>query len=166
MTEPRTEPATRAIDRDRARAFLDERHIAVVGASPEKGNFGAAIARALRDHGTRVVTVHPAARPVDGIEAYDAVGSLPGDIDAVLVVVPEGAAAGVVREAAAKGIAGVWLFKGLGGPGSASAEAVAAAEEAGLEVVAGACPLMFLEPVGWFHRIHRSVRCRRGAITR
>jgi hypothetical protein len=24
--------------------------------------------------------------------------------------------------------------------------------------VVEACPLMFLEPVGWFHRVHRSLR--------
>jgi hypothetical protein len=39
-----------------------------------------------------------------------------------------------------------------------SEEALAVAHEHGLEVVAGACPLMFLEPVGWIHRVHRAAR--------
>lgn len=34
----------------------------------------------------------------------------------------------------------------------------------GYDVVAGACPLMFLEPVGWFHRVHRAVRRANGAL--
>jgi hypothetical protein len=29
-------------------------------------------------------------------------------------------------------------------------------------VVEGACPLMFLEPVGWFHRAHRGIRRIKG----
>jgi hypothetical protein len=36
--------------------------------------------------------------------------------------------------------------------------------EQGIEVIAGACPLTFLEPVGWFHRVHRAVRRRKGAL--
>ena len=36
--------------------------------------------------------------------------------------------------------------------------------EAGVDVVPGACPLMFLEPVGWFHRVHRAARRGRHAL--
>ena len=35
---------------------------------------------------------------------------------------------------------------------------MALCHEAGVDVVEGACPMMFLEPVGWFHRLHRSMR--------
>ena len=56
------------------------------------------------------------------------------------------------------GIDHIWLFKGLGGPGALSDDALAVCEDRGLDVVAGACPLMFLEPVGGFHRLHRAAR--------
>ena len=58
----------------------------------------------------------------------------------------------------------MWLFKGIGGPGALSDEVVRLCEDNGIDVVAGACPLMFLEPVGWFHRLHRSARRHNGSL--
>lgn len=46
-----------------------------------------------------------------------------------------------------------------------SPEAVALCREHGIEVVDGACPLMFSEPVGWFHRVHRVGRRLTGHVT-
>jgi predicted CoA-binding protein len=82
----------------------------------------------------------------------------------VIVMVGQDRAAGVVRQAVTRGVGHVWLFKGLGGDGAVSDEALALCEQHGIEVVAGACPLMFLEPVGWFHRIHRSARRHNGSL--
>ena len=64
----------------------------------------------------------------------------------------------------AQGVESVWLFKGIGGSGAVTDEAMALCAENGLTVVAGACPLMFLEPVGWFHRLHRGVRRLNGSL--
>ena len=58
----------------------------------------------------------------------------------------------------------MWLFRGVGGQGSVSAEALGVCREHGITVIAGACPLMFLEPTGVVHRVHRAARRRRGAI--
>jgi acyl-CoA synthetase (NDP forming) len=152
------------VDAAAARRFLEGRRIAVVGASDEKGNFGATIAKALRDHGTDVVLVHPSARPVDAMASYVDISAVPGDLDGAILVVPPSASLGVVEACVAKGVPAVWFFRGLGAPGSRSPEALAAAEAAGLEVIAGACPLMFLEPVTWFHRVHRRARRARHAV--
>ena len=51
----------------------------------------------------------------------------------------------------------VWLFKGAG-PGAVSEEALQLCLDHGMSVVAGACPLMFLEPVRGVHKLHRSLR--------
>ena len=32
--------------------------------------------------------------------------------------------------------------------------------DAGVQVIDGACPLMFAEPVGWIHRLHRAQHAR------
>jgi predicted CoA-binding protein len=153
-----------AVDEGAARRFLDARHIAVVGASPAPGNFGAVIARALRDQGRDVVVVHPAAEALDAFPVHRDIRDVPGELDGVIVVVPAAASADVVRGCAARGVRRVWLFRGIGSSGAVSDEAVAAAEEAGMEVVPGACPLMFLEPVSWFHRVHRRARRLRGGL--
>lgn len=146
------------IDERKAREFLDLGRLAVVGASDDGRQFGNVIVRALQDHGGDVVAVHPTATTVAGSEAYPDLASVPGRVDGAIVMVPPREAVGVVRECARSGIGHVWLFKGLGGPGALSDEAVAECERNGIEVVAGACPLMFLEPVGFVHRIHRAAR--------
>jgi uncharacterized protein len=145
------------IERAAVERFLEERHIAVVGASDDDRNFGKTIVRELRKRDYDVVAVNRNATSVDGTPCYPDVAALPDDIDGVIVMVGRDKAAGVVRECAARGVKRVWLFKGLGSPGSVSDDAVQACDTYGIDVVAGACPLMFLEPVGWFHRVHRAL---------
>ena len=154
------------VDEQLARRFLERGRIAVVGASPSKGNFGAALARAMREHGLDVVVVNPAGQDVDAMPGYGDVGEIPGELDGAVLVVPATAALDAVRRCAEVGVRRVWFFQGLGGQGAVSEDAVAEAQRRGMDVIAGACPLMFLEPVGWFHRLHRSARRRRGALVR
>jgi predicted CoA-binding protein len=138
--------------------FLACGRIAVVGASDEKSNFGNTVYRALRDHGYEVVAVNPHAEQVAGDPCYADLGRVPGTPDGVVVMVGQASAAEVVRACAEHSIRRVWLFKGLGGPGAVSDDALRLCRDHGIDVVAGACPLMFLEPVGWFHRLHRGAR--------
>ena len=53
-----------------------------------------------------------------------------------------------------RGIPRVWLHKGAG-PSSVTDEAVALCREHGIEVVDGACPMMFMDDAAWLHRVHR-----------
>jgi predicted CoA-binding protein len=151
------------IDPGQAEAFLALPRLAVVGASDDPRNFGRTIYGELKGRGRHVVAVHPTAATVDGDPAYPDLASVPGDLDGVIVMVGRADAAGVVRAAIARGVPRVWLFKGIGA-GALSAEAERLCEEAGVEVVAGACPLMFLEPTGWAHRFHRGIRRARRAV--
>lgn len=96
---------------------------------------------------------------------YPGLLDVPGQVDGAIVMVSAPTSVEVVRQVAARGIPRVWLSRGVGAAGAASPEAVAVAEELGLEVVPGACSLMFLEPVGLVHRFHRRVRCARGHLT-
>lgn len=148
-----------------ARAFLDSGRLAVIGASDEPSNFGRSVLGELRSHGIAAVAVHPSATTVDGEPAYPAVAAVPGQLDGAIVMVPAEAAVDVVRDCIAAGIPRIWLFKGAG-TGALSDEAVRLCEDAGVEVVPGACPLMFLEPVGLVHRIHRGMRRTVGSLTR
>lgn len=140
-------------------AFLAGHRIAVVGVSRDPKHFANAVYRELRDHGYEVIGVNPHADTVEGDACVRSVAELP-DVDGVLVMVPAPAAAEVVEACADRGLPRVWLHKG-GGPGAVSEDAVRVARERGLEVVDGACPLMFLEPTGWIHRLHRAISGRR-----
>ena len=73
-------------------------------------------------------------------------------------------ATAVVQQCIECGVPRVWLFQGIGGAGAVSDDAVALCRTHGVEVVAGACPLMFLEPVGAAHRFHRFMRRLNGGV--
>ena len=146
------------IDERMSKEFLALGRLAVVGASPDDRQFGNVVYRNLRDHGIDVVPVHRSATTVAGDEAFLDVESVPGDVDGVIVMVAADKAVDVVRACARRGIGHVWLFQGLGGTGAVSEEVLDECARHDIEVVAGACPLMFLEPVGLVHRLHRAAR--------
>jgi uncharacterized protein len=152
------------IDPAVATEMLDQHRLALVGASDEPKSFAHTIAEALRAHGTQVVPVNPGHATVGGETCYPSVTDVPEPVDGVVVMVPSDRSADVVRACIDAGVTRVWLFQGLGGGGAVSPEAVELCRANGIAVVDGACPLMFLEPVGWFHRMHRSIRRHRGAI--
>ena len=153
------------IDPAQAQAFLAGGRIAVVGASDDPKNFGRTIVSALHEHGIEVVAVHPHATTVAGVPCYPGLAAVPGLLDGVIVMVPKDAAAGVIRACADRGVRKVWLFKGAGS-GAVSDEALQLCLDHGLSVVAGACPLMFLEPVKGVHKLHRTLRRLHGSVAK
>ena len=146
------------IDQRMVDEFLEHQRWAVIGASDDERNFGRTIYTELRDHGYHPVAVHPTATTVAGDPCYPDITTVPSQLDGAIVMVGAADAVSVVEACLERGVPRIWLFKGVGSKGAVSDEAIAACEEAGVPVVAGACPLMFLEPVAWFHRVHRSVR--------
>src|SRR5262245_44684733 len=136
-------------------SFLTHDSIAVVGASDDPKNFGRTVYTELRAHGYDVVPVNWAQCRVAGDRCYPDLASIPGHVQGVIVMVRAEHARAVVDECITLGIRRVWLFKGLGGEGAVSLDAIETAEANGIELVVGACPLMFLEPMGWPHRVHR-----------
>ena len=145
--------------------FLELHRIALVGASEDERSFAPTVQAALVAHGLDVVPVNPGWATVGGVTCWPSLASVPGPLDGVMVMTPADRSADVVRECAALGISKVWLFRGVG-HGSVSDEAIELCRERGIEVVEGACPMMFLEPVGWFHKLHRSMLHVRGVLGR
>jgi predicted CoA-binding protein len=113
-----------------------------------------------------VVAVNPNATTVAGTPCHPDLTSVPGRIDGVIVMVHHEPAVGVVKECIARGVPMVWLFKGVGGAGSVSGEAIALCHDHGVEVIEGACPLMFLSPVKGVHRFHRRLRRLNGSLAK
>jgi predicted CoA-binding protein len=152
------------VDAGAVERFLSGHRIAIVGASNSPKNFGETIYRELRSRGYDVVAVHRTATEIDGAPCVPDLESVEGELDGVIVMVPADQAVAVVRRCIDRGVPRIWLFKGIGSEGAVSEEAIELALEHGVEVVPGACPLMFLEPVGWFHRVHRSARRHNGSL--
>lgn len=137
-----------------AEDFLAQRRIAVAGVSREEGQAANAIYRRLRDAGYEVVPVNPNAEEVEGDRCYPSIEALPEAPDGVLVATHPSVSPAVARDCVAAGVPRVWLHRGIGA-GSASDEATAICREAGIAVLDGGCPMMFLEPVDIAHRCFR-----------
>lgn len=136
--------------------FLAAGKIAVVGVSRDPRHVGNAIYRKLRAKGVPVVAVNPQAPKVEGDPCYPDVASIPGGVEAVVVATPPATADAIVHECHEAGIRRVWLH-GSFGSSSVPAGAVAFCREHGIRVIAGACPMMFVEPVDIGHRCARTV---------
>lgn len=139
--------------------FLSGRRIAVAGVSRDTKGFGNMVFRELKARGYQPIPVNPNATTLEGERCYPSVGSLPTPVDGVILMLPPDAAIQVVKEAQAAGVRRVWFH-----PRAVSPEGVKLARESGMLVVEGACPFMFLAPVGFIHRCHRFVTNLSGAI--
>lgn len=131
--------------------FVAGRTMAIVGVSADgKKGFGNAAYKELKARGYRVLAVHPRADRIQGDPCWPSLEALPEPIERLLVSISPDRAEAVVREAAAAGVKQVWLQQGAESP-----EVLDACREAGIRPIHGHCILMFAEPVGSFHRIHR-----------
>jgi hypothetical protein len=139
-----------AVTGESIRQFVAEKTIAVVGASATGKGFGSFAYSELKKKGYRVMAIHPTASAVHGDRCWPSFAALPEPVERALVVVKPDAAEAVLRAAAAAGVRRIWLQQGAESPA-----ALKAAEELGLDVVHGQCILMFADPVGPLHGIHR-----------
>ena len=135
-------------------SFLAQQHIAVVGASRDPKAFANVVYRQLREGRTLYPVNEAGADTVEGDRCYATLAEVPDPVDAVYVIVPAAAMADVVRDAVARGIPRIWLHRGAFEK-PVPEEAAAVARAAGAELIDGACPLMFDEPVKGIHRAHR-----------
>ncbi len=137
--------------------FLAQRRIAVAGVSRTDANAPAnLIFRKLRDAGHEMFAVNPNGGEMEGTAAYVDLAAIPGGVDAVVVATPPAASEQVVREAVALGVRRIWMHRSFG-EGSVSASAVAYCRDHDVRLIAGACPMMYCEPVDFGHKCIRFV---------
>ena len=138
--------------------FLTQTHVAFVGASRDSKQFANAVYRQLRDGGRSLYPVNSSAEAatIEGDSSYRRLADVPDPVDGVVVMVPRAAEAEVVDEAIARGIPRIWIHRATGRDPVAE-EVRSRCATTGTQLVAGACPLMFLEPVRGVHRLHRVI---------
>ena len=141
--------------------FLAQQTLAFVGVSRDPRSFSRIALRELRAKGYRLLPVNPAIGEVEGLRCYPSLAALDERVGGALVMVAPEASEAVVRNAATCGIRRVWLQR----TGSSEA-AVRAAGEHGVALIHSECVLMFAEPVGWLHRLHRGLRRLFGTLPR
>jgi uncharacterized protein len=151
-------PTREAID-----DFLAQKHIAVVGVSRNPKQFASRVYENLLHRGYVAYPVNPKADTIQNAQCYPSVREVPEPLDGVMVSLKAEAAKQVVRDCAERGVKRVWLHRGAG-PGADSEEAVAFCRSREIDVIDGACALMFAEPVLGMHRFHRWFSGKRVAV--
>ena len=130
--------------------FIQSKTIAVVGASRDRKKFGNAVYRGLKEKGFTVFPVNPGVDTVEGDRSYPDLRTVPGPVEAAVVVTAPPKAERVVDDALEKGINRIWFQQGAD-----FSDAVEKAREKGMEVVSKKCIFLYAPPVTGGHAIHR-----------
>jgi uncharacterized protein len=121
-------------------AFLAAPAFGVAGASKNRDKYGNKILRCYQMHGHKAVPINPVEMEIEGVVCVKSVSDLPAEVTSLSVITPPQITDKVVEQAIAKGIKHIWMQ-----PGAQSVTAIAAAEAAGIEVIAdGSCLLVVL----------------------
>jgi predicted CoA-binding protein len=120
--------------------FLAAPAFGVAGASKNRDKYGNKVLRCYLQNGRRAIPVNPVEAEIEGEACVRAVSDLPAEVQSLSIITPPQVTDRVVEQAIARGIKHLWMQ-----PGAQSATAVAAAEAAGLNVIAdGSCVLVVM----------------------
>ena len=138
--------------------FLSCRRIAVIGVSktspqePVNLNY-----KKLAAAGYTVIPVNPKYQEFEGKVCYPAVGVIPEPVEAALIFTPPGVTRQAVKDCIDAGVRNIWVHKGIG-KGSHSESATAfLKQQPDVNLIDGACPMMFIPNGDWFHKSFRTV---------
>lgn len=131
--------------------FFDAERFAVVGNSARKP-FPILSYRGLKRLGKTVYPVDEGVDRIDGDQAFAALDALPEAPQAVIIEVPKEETQEWVARAAAAGVADVWIHMAQDTP-----EAIALADEKGINLRTGTCAVMYLNPGLSYHSIHKAI---------
>jgi predicted CoA-binding protein len=137
-----------------AQDFLAQPRIAVAGVS--RGGVATAngIYKVLKEKGYQVFAINPNAETVEGDKCYATVKDIPGGVDGLVIATRPELTAQIVRDCPQAGVKRVWMHNNTLGPTSVSDEAVEFCKQHHITVIAGACPMMYIDP---FHKVMRGM---------
>lgn len=149
------------LNQDKAKSFLMNKQIAVVGVSSRGKGFGVAIFNHLSERKFSVWAVNPNGGIINGNTIYKSLKDINQKIDTIVTVVKPEQTDKVVREANELGINQIWMQFG-----SSSESAKKYCEENGIDVIDNQCVIMFTEPIGFIHKFHKWIWKTTGRISR
>jgi len=139
---------------DAAAAFLNLKRIAVAGVSRANPDAGNLIYKTLRDRGYQVFALNPNTNEIEGDPCYPNLKAIPGGVEGVVLATTPQVTEQIVHECAEVGVRHVWMHRSITA-GSVSDTATTYCREHGIQVIPGACPMMFCEPVDFGHKCMR-----------
>lgn len=118
---------------------MENRTVAIIGASADRSKYGNKSVRAHLKQGFTVYPINPKGGEIEGLPAYTRLSDVPAaKLDRVSLYVPPSVGLGLLAEIAAKGCDELFL-----NPGSESDELIAQAESLGLNPIV-ACSIVDL----------------------
>jgi len=130
--------------------FLQQPQIAVIGISRNKNKFGNTVYRSLKKKGIKVLPVNPHLTDFNGDKCFSSIETLPPDVNALFVNTPPEKTIKIVESAINKGIQHLWLQQG-----STDDAVMKYLEGKDINYVSDRCIMMFVHPVGSFHKVHK-----------
>ena len=139
--------------------FLAQKRIAVAGVSRDKSHHpvGNLIYERLKKTGHDVFPVNPNMTTFEGATCYPDLRSIPGGVDGVVIITRPEVTKQIVKECGDVGVPRVWMHQSVGAGTSVSKDAVAYCNEHHIDVIAGACPMMFGPGVDFPHACMRGI---------
>ena len=120
--------------------FMSGESFAVAGASSNREKYGNKVLRCYLQQGHVAIPVNPAATEVEGIPAVKSLSNIDPVPHGLSIITPSPVTEKVVAEAIELGIRHIWMQ-----PGAESESAVAACEDAGVNLISGGpCLLVVL----------------------
>jgi predicted CoA-binding protein len=139
--------------------FLAQKRIAVAGVSRDNSRHPAAnlIYRRLMKTGHDVFAVNPHMQSFEGARCYPDLRSIPGGVDGVVIVTRPETTESIVHECSDAGVRRVWMHQSMGTGSSVSPEALEYCRQHDINVIAGACPMMYGPGVDFGHTCMRVI---------
>lgn len=149
------------LNQEKAKSFIADKHIAVIGVSSKGKGFGVTIFKHLLDRHFNVSAVNPNGGNINGRTIFKSLKEINTIVDTIITVVPPSETEKVVKEAHEIGINKVWMQLG-----SVSDAAVKFCEQNGMDVIHNQCIIMFTEPIGFIHKFHKWIWKTTGQISK
>ena len=145
--------------RTRVQDFLAQKRIAVAGVSRDTSHHpvGNLIYERLRKTGHDVFPVNPNMTTFEGVTCYPDLRSIPGGVDGVVIITRPEVTKQIVEECGEVGVPRVWMHQSVGAGTSVSKDAVDYCTAHHIDVIAGACPMMFGPGVDFPHACMREI---------
>jgi predicted CoA-binding protein len=109
---------------------MNQKNIAIIGASADRAKFGNKAVRAFVRQGWTVFPVNPKETQIESMPAFKNIGEVPVRPNLISVYLPPPVLLKVLPDIAVRGCDELWL-----NPGTESAEVLAEAERLGLNVI-------------------------------
>jgi len=132
--------------------ILSQKDLAIVGCSRDSRKFGSNVLKELKKRGFNLYPIHRQAKELECLPCYSAIEYLPDNVRTLILITPPEQTEILVREASEKGIQRIWMQQG-----AESQNAIHYCQENNILYVSGECIMMFAEPVGAIHWVHRAI---------